>query len=325
MLRWLAVLVIAIPAITWAQPNKTTTAIVQPSGGDDTAAIQNACNRGAAQLVSGVYHVTSVTCRVISGLANADVFFWYQGQKPTIEMRGVAAGKRGVVTCPSPGPCTYSAFTIYPPPGTAGVVLDSVRGAELLDLNVVDDGGGDSSHCVDAGRSGIDNQNFLIRGGTYIHCGGWCFEMDVTSDSRVIGADIANCQKGLVHIGYGFGWVFSGNHIQDGYGNDGIVWECCGDGTISNNLFDHNASDMRLGANGGVYLVATGNMSCNNAAFLNFAGPVYIFAAANMSCGPTYVVSAPGARIGTVGGGLYDPAPSYLDAISQTVLAPLIH
>jgi hypothetical protein len=43
-----------------------------------------------------------------------------------------------------------------------------------------------------------------------------------------------------------------------------------------------------------------------------------------MSCGSTYAVSAPGARVGTVGGGIYDPAPSYLDTISQTVMAGLI-
>ena len=312
-------------------PSVGGTMIVPPSGGDDTAPIQTACNKGAVQLTGGVYHVTAITCKAITGMVNADDFFWYQGQQPTVKMVGTPAGKRGVVTCPSPGPCTYQSFTISPPAGTSGIVLDSVHGASLLDMNIVDDQGGNSSHCVDMVRSGEDNQNLVIRGGTYIHCGGWCVEADVTSDGQIIGADIANCQKGGVHIAYGYGWRITGNYIQGGFAASGFVWDCCGDGNITGNHFDENWSDMVLGSraqDGGVYLSASGNSSCRTqgGAMFEFAGSAYVIAAANISCGPTYYL-----RPGTVvGGGFYDPNltnafPAGDNGVTRTAMTGLIH
>lgn len=302
------------------------TTVVAPSGGDDTAALQAACNRGILQLTAGVYHLTAITCKAIVGLGDNDAFFWYEGQQPMTKLVGVAAGKRGVVTCPSPGPCVYQSFAVSPPAGTAGIVLDSVHGATLNNVSVIDDQGGNSSHCVDAKRSGEDNQNIQIRGGTFIHCGGWCLEMDVTSDGQVMGADVANCQQGGLHIAYGYGWRIDNNYIQGGFSKSGVVWDCCGAGGVVGNHFDENFSDLVLGADahdGGVFLTVTGNSSCRTqgGAMMDFPGWAYVFAAANMSCGPTYIVR-PG---GAVGGGFYDPAPSYATPATQTAMAGLIH
>lgn len=299
------------------------TVSVAPSGGDDTAALQSACTKGAVQLSAGVYHVTAITCKAITGLVNAEDFFWYEGQQPTVKMIGSPAGKRGVVTCPSPGPCTYASFAISPPAGTAGIVLDSVHGASLLNMNVVDDQGGASASCVDMNRTSEDNQNIFVQGGTYIHCGGWCFDASEggTSDTQWIGVDIANCRLGGIHVAYGYGIRLTGNYIQGGFASSGFVWDCCGDGNVVGNHFDENQSDMVLGGNGGVYLSVSGNSSCRTQGGAMFdIVSAYIHAAANMSCGPTYIVR-PG---GSVGGGFYDPAPSYGTPDTQAAMAALI-
>lgn len=313
---------LVLASSAFAQKGQPPTQVIAPSGGDDTAALQGACNRGILQLTGGVYHLTSINCKAIVGPADNDAFFWYEGQQPTVKLVGIASGKRGVVNCPSPGPCVYQSFAISPPAGTAGIVLDSVHGADLNYVSVIDDQGGNSSHCIDAVRSRFDNQNITVRGGTYIHCGGWCFEADITSDSQVIGADIANCAHGGIHIAYGYGWRITGNYIQGGFASSGFVWDCCGDGNVTGNHFDENQSDMVLGANGGVYLTISGNSSCRTqgGAMIDMVS-AYVISAANMSCGPTYIVRDGG----SVGGGFYDPAPSYGTPFTQTAMAGLIH
>jgi hypothetical protein len=202
------------------------TTTLSPSGGDDTHRIQTACNAGRVVLTDGVFHVSTVTCRNIVS-ENADAFFWYEGQQPTIKLQGTGSGARGVLVCPSPGPCLYRGFEVDPPPGTAGIVLDSIHGAQLLDMSVIDDRGGLSGACVDMNVTQGDNQNIVVRGGTYEHCGGWCFDFSTasdkgTSDSSWSGVDVANCQAGGIHISFGYGNHFTDNRIQDQFGLPGL-------------------------------------------------------------------------------------------------------
>jgi hypothetical protein len=310
------------PTLGWAASAPVTA--LHPSGGDDTAALQQVCNKGIAVLAAGVFNVSTVTCKNIVS-TNADAFFYYEGQQPTVKLQGIARGQRGVVVCPSPGPCAYRGFEIDPPAGSAGIVLDSVHGAQLLDMSVIDTTGGQSGACVDMNvNNGGDNQNFVIRGGVYEHCGGWCFDFSTVSDkgmsdSSWYGVDIANCGQGGVHISFGYGNQFIGNRVQDQFGLPGIKLDTGGDDIVSSNLFDKNYSDMVLGD---VYLTATGNMSCQlqGGAMFDIEGGVQINAAANLSCGPNYLVGSKG----HVSGAFYDPFPSYADQHSQNTLAGMI-
>jgi len=300
------------------------TTTLAPSGGDDTHRIQAACNAGRVVLTDGVFHVSTVTCRNIVS-ESADAYFWYEGQQPTTKLKGASSGARGVLVCPSPGPCLYRGFEVDPPPGTAGIVLDSIHGAQLLDMSVIDDAGGLSGACVDMNVTQGDNQNIVVRGGTYEHCGGWCFDFSTqsdkgTSDSSWSGVDISNCQAGGVHISFGYGNHFTDNRIQDQFGLPGLKLDRGGDDTITGNSFDQNYSDIVL-AN--VYLVATGNTSCRlqGGAMFDIEGPVAINAAGNWSCGPTYLMGQNGQFDG---GAFYDPLPSYADQRTQNLLSGAI-
>ena len=107
-----------------SQPAYAT--VVNPSGHDDTAAIQAVCNAGnIVELVRGTYHVSSVTCKDITGKSNGDPYFYYEGQTATINVVG-SAGPRGAIVCPAGGACAYSAFNVQPGPGSAGFVMDNI-------------------------------------------------------------------------------------------------------------------------------------------------------------------------------------------------------
>jgi hypothetical protein len=228
--------------------------------------------------------------------------------------------------CPTPGPCLYRGFEVNPPPGAAGIVLDSIHGAQLIEMSVIDDGGGNSGDCVDMNTTHGDNQNIFVRGGTYQHCGGWCFNFGPntsgvgTSDSGWIGVDISNCQMGGVYISFGFGDHFTDNRVQDHYGKPGIQIDSGGAITVTGNTFDQNYSDLVLGV---VWLVASGNLSCRTqgGAMFDIEGQVSINAAANRSCNPTYLVGPNGQF---TGGAFYDPMPSYADQNTQNALAGAI-
>lgn len=300
------------------------TTMLKPSGGDDTAAIQSACNQGIAVLTDGVYQVSSVTCKSMVS-ASADAYFWYQGQQPTTKLKGIRSGVRGVLVCPSPGPCAYRGFDVSPPPGSAGIVLDSVHGAQLLEMSVIDDGGMQSGACVDMNVTSGDNQNIVVKGGTYLHCGGWCFDFSTqsdkgTSDSSWYGVDVSNCGRGGIHISFGFNNQFVGNRIQDQFGQPGIKLDSGGAITITGNIFDQNFSDIVLGD---AWLVASGNMSCRTqgGAMFDIEGEVAINAAANWGCGPSYLLGQNGKL---TGGAFYDPLPSFADQRTQNALSGAI-
>lgn len=295
-----------------------------PSGGDDTHRIQTACDQGIVVLTGGVYQVSSVTCKNIIS-ASADAYFWYEGQQPTTKLKGISSGRRGVLVCPSPGPCAYRGFDIDPPPGTAGIVLDGVHGAQLLEMSVIDDQGMLSGACVDMNVTTGDNQNIVVQGGTYEHCGGWCFDFSTqsdkgTSDSSWYGVDASNCGLGGIHISFGYGNQFVGNRIQDHFGLPGIKLDSGGDDVVVGNIFDQNFSDLVLG---NVYLTANGNMSCRlqGGAMFDIEGQVAINAAGNLSCGPSYLVGQNGQL---TGGAFYDPLPTYGDQRTQSLLSGAI-
>lgn len=326
----------AVLLLSYSAVAKTT--VLHPSGGDDTAAIQNACNQGIAVLTDGVYNVSSVTCKNVVS-ASADAYFWYEGQQPTTKLKGVVSGVRGVLVCPSPGPCAYRGFEVNPPAGVVGIVLDSVHGAQLLQMSVIEDNGDKSSGaCVDMNvNNGGDNQNFVVQGGTYGGCGGWCFDFSTvsdkgTSDSSWYGVDVSNCGLGGVHISFGYANQFVGNRIQDQFGLPGLQLDSGGDDVIAGNLFDKNLSDMALGTGPqgqsiGWYGAITGNQSCElwGGAMFDIEGPVQINASGNLSCspGPSYLVGANG----SVAGGFYDPNPTYAGdgGHTQALISPLVH
>jgi hypothetical protein len=306
--------------VTTAQAATTT---LSPSGGDDTVIIQAACNKGPVRLTDGVFHVSSVSCKVITS-ENADAYFRYEGQQPTVKLQGTDSTKRGVLVCPSPGPCLYRGFEVNPPANAAGIVLDTIHGAQLLEMSVVDDVRGNSGDCVDMNvNSGWGNQNIIVRGGTYVHCGGWCFNSDYTlaggwtSDSEWDMVDVSNCQKGGIHIFLGDGNHFNGNRIQDHYGLPGLKYDNGGVVVITGNTFDLNYSDMVLG---NVWGVMSGNMSCRTqgGAMIVIEGPVSMVGSSIRSCGPTYLVGSNGQF---TGGAFYDPMPSYADQHTHDVLS----
>jgi hypothetical protein len=317
-------IVLVLVACGPARAHAATTTLV-PSGGDDTGRIQAACNAGRVVLTDGVFHVSTITCRNIVS-ENADAFFYYQGQQPTTKLQGTSSSVRGVLVCPSPGPCLYRGFDVDPPAGASGIVLDGVHGAQLLDVSVIDDGGGDSGDCVDMNATQDDNQNIVVRGGTYEHCGGWCFDFGPnnsgwgTSDSAWSGVDVSNCQAGGIYISFGYNNHFTDNRIQDQYGKVGMQLDSGGVDVVTGNTFDHNYSDMVLG---NVYFVATGNMSCNlqGGAMFDIEGQVSINASANRSCDPTYLVGSSGQF---TGGAFYDPLPSFANPYTQSVLSGAI-
>jgi hypothetical protein len=319
-----AIVVVAFVCGPMAGLAATTT--LAPSGGDDTRRIQAACNAGRVVLADGVFNVTAVTCRNIVS-ENADAFFYYQGQQPTTKLKGTSSSVRGVLVCPSPGPCLYRGFEVDPPPGVGGIVLDGIHGAQLLEMSVIDDGGGNSGDCVDMNpTTQEDNQNIFVRGGTYEHCGGWCFDFGPNSsglglsDSAWSGVDVADCQAGGIYVSFGYNNHFTDNRIQDQYGKVGIRLDSGGVDVVTGNTFDQNYSDIVLG---NVYLVATGNMSCRlqGGAMFDIEGQVSINASANRSCNPTYLMGSNGQF---TGGAFYDPLPSYADQRTQNLLSGAI-
>lgn len=294
--------------------------VVNPSGGDDTAAIQKVCTAGQiVQLVKGTYHVSSVTCANIVGYGNADAYFWYEGQTSTITIVG-SAGPRGAIVC-SPGPCAYENFNVQPGAGSAGFVMDNVHGMRLTNVTVVDTSGA-SGACIDANTSGM-NQALVIQGGVFQHCGGWCVESNNLDDSTFIGGIYSNCQQGLIFVGYGFGNRFTSNYIEDAYSKPGLELDGGGATTITGNSFDTNQQDMMFGA--GYYASVTGNMSCRNQGNGMFdieGANVFLNASGNMACAPAYYV-APG--VTGFFGSFQDPNPTYVDANSQAVISPWVH
>lgn len=316
-------LVSRCPATAFAA---TTT--LAPSGGDDTQRIQAACDAGRVILTDGVFQVSAVSCRNMVS-ENADAYFTSEGQQPTTKLKGTSGSVRGVLVCPTPGPCLYRGFDVDPPPGAAGIVLDNIHGAQLIDVSVIDDGAGNSGDCVDMNvTQGGGNQNIFVRGGTYGNCGGWCFDFGPnttgagTSDSAWTSVDVSFCRKGGIYISFGYGNQFIGNRVQDQFGLPGIKLDSGGDDVAGENLFDQNFSDLVLGD---VYLTANGNMSCRlqGGAMFDIEGQVIINAAGNLSCepGPSYLVGQNGQLLG---GAFYDPVPSYANQRTQSLLSGAI-
>jgi hypothetical protein len=294
--------------------------VVNPSGGDDTAAIQKVCTAGQiVQLVHGTYHVSSVSCKTIVGLINADAYYWYEGQTSTITVQG-SAGQRGAIVCAPPGPCAFENFNVQPGPGSAAFVMDNIHGMRLTNITVVDTSG-ISGSCVDANTSGM-NQSLVIQGGVFQHCGGWCVDSNNLDDSTFTGTTYSNCQLGLIHIGYGFGSRFIGNYIEDAYSKPGLELDGGGATVISSNSFDSNGSDMTFGA--GYYATVVGNMSCRNQGegMFNIQGDgVFLNASGNSACAPTYFVNP---SVTSFFGRFDDPNPSYVDQHSQDVISPWV-
>lgn len=294
--------------------------VVNPSGGDDTAAIQKVCNAGQiVQLVKGTYHVSSVTCANIVGYSNADAYFWYEGQTSTITVVG-SAGPRGAIVC-SPGPCAYENFNVQPGPGSAGFVMDNVHGMRLTNVTCVDTSGV-SGDCIDANTAGM-NQELVIQGGVFQHAGGWCVESTNLSDSTFIGGIYSNCQRGAILIQFGYGNRFTSNYIEDEYSRPGLELDGGGATTIAGNSFDQNQQDMMFGS--GYYASVTGNMSCRNQGNGMFdieGANVFLNASGNMACAPTYYVAP---NVSGFFGSFQDPNATYVDQNSQNVIAPFVH
>lgn len=295
--------------------------VVNPSGGDDTAAIQKVCSAGnIVQLTKGTYHVSTVSCKSIVGYINPDAYFWYEGQTSEINVVG-SPGPRGAIVCPAPGPCAYSEFNVQPGAGSAGFVMDNIHGMRLTNITVVDPAGVSGS-CIDANTSGM-NQLLNIQGGVFQHCGGWCVDSNNLDDSTFIGGTYSNCQQGAIRIQYGFGNRFTSNYIEDEYSKPGLELDGGGATTITGNSFDQNGQDMLFGA--GYYASVTGNMSCRNQGegMFDIAGAnVFLTASGNMACAPTYYVAP---NITGFFGSFQDPNPSYVDQNSQTIISPFVH
>jgi hypothetical protein len=297
--------------------------VVNPSGGDDTAAIQKVCTAGQiVELVKGNYHVNTVTCKDIVGKSNGDPYFYYEGQTGTTNILGTA-GPRGAIVCPSPGACAYSNFNVVPGAGSAGFVMDSIHSMKLTNVSVIDPNAVSGS-CIDANTGGANNQLLVIQGGTFQHCGGWCVDSNQLDDSTFIGAVFSNCQQGLIRIQYGFGNRFTSNYIEDAYSKPGLELDSGGASTITGNSFDTNQQDMIFGND--YYAVVSGNMSCRNGGggMFDIEGSVFITAAANMTCGgfPTFYAGPNG---GILSGSFQDPMATYADPRSQSLISPFVH
>lgn len=295
--------------------------VVNPSGHDDTAAIQQVCNAGQiVELVRGTYHISSITCKDITGKSNGDPYFYYEGQTPTINIIG-SAGPRGAIVCPLSGACAYSSFNVQPGVGSAGFVMDNVHSMKLTNISVVDLAGTGGS-CIDANTSGTQNQLLVIQSGTFQHCGGWCVDSNNLDDSTFIGAVFSNCLQGLIRIQYGFGNRFVGNYIEDAFSKPGLELDGGGASLINGNSFDTNQQDMMFGA--GYYASVTGNMSCRNGGNGMFdieGNGVFINASGNEACAPTYYVSP---NVTSFFGRFNDPNPSYVDQHSSDIISPWI-
>jgi hypothetical protein len=294
--------------------------VVNPSGHDDTAAIQAVCNAGnIVELVKGTYHVSTVTCKDITGKSNGDPYFYYEGQTATINVVG-SAGPRGAIVCPAGGACAYSALNVQPGPGSAGFVMDNIHSMKLVNVSVVDPAGTGGS-CIDANTSGM-NQLLVIQGGTFQHCGGWCVQSNNMDDSTFIGAVFSNCLQGGINIGLGFGNRWVGNYIEDMFSKPGLKLDGGGASLISGNSFDTNQQDMMFGA--GYYASVTGNMSCRNGGngMFDIEGDgVFINAAGNEACSPAYYVNP---AVTSFFGRFNDPNPTYADPHSQAIIGPFV-
>jgi hypothetical protein len=117
-----------------------------------------------------------------------------------------------------------------------------LHGAQLLDVSVIDDQGQQSGACVDLNvNNGGDNQNIVVRGGTYEHCGGWCFDFSTVSDkgmsdSSWYGVNLLNCGLGGIHISFGYANQFIGNRIVGQFGLPGIKLDTGDDDIVVGNL-----------------------------------------------------------------------------------------
>lgn len=303
--------------------------VVNPSGGDDTVAMQKVCTAGQIlELVRGTYHTKGITCASVVGKSNPDVYFWYEGQKDTTAIVGTGVGG-SVISCPAPGPCAYSEIGVEPSNGQSGIgATGTVHTMRLTNVTVMDTSA-TSGACVDFSQA--NNQSLTIQGGVFQHCGGYCVDASQMSDSSIIGATISNCQKGGIHVDVGFGNRIIGNYIEDMYTVNGIEYWGGGKFSINDNQFDLNNVDIDIG--GGTYGVITGNISCR--AYLAFIeidnGGSWANAAGNNACWNT---APPGFANGNAyyavpgtwtWGAIYDPAPSYVDQNSQNIIAPFVH
>lgn len=303
--------------------------VVNPSGGDDTAAMQKVCSAGQIlQLTKGIYHTTGITCAKAVGYINPDDYFWYEGQADTIAIVGTGTGGN-VITCPAPGPCGYAEIGVEPSHGQVGIGANgTVHTMRLTNVTVMDTSA-TSGSCVDF--SAANNQTLIVQGGTFQHCGGYCINMSQTSDSSISGAIISNCQKGGIHVDYGFGNRIFGNYIEDMYAANGIEYWGGGKFSINDNQFDLNNVDMDLG--GQVYGAVTGNASCRaGLAFIKFdTGGAWVNAAGNVEC---WTAAPPAFGNGNAyyavpgtwtWGAIYDPEASYVDQNSQNIVSPFVH
>ena len=325
-MKWFIALLLIIAAVP------AHAVVVAPSGDKsgttDTANITNRCKLGnIVQLEAGNYYVIAVTnCTNIVGFGNEEPYFYYEGETAKINVYGVGSS-RGVIQCPAGSACRFAGFNIIPGPSQAGIVMDGVHGLVLENMSVVDVAAQGGS-CIDArALSGNGNQQLNIRGGVFIHCGGYCLDASEgagLSDSLIIGATFSNCHApDLIYIQTGYGNIFNGNKIEDGFNVNGMHFSGGhgGDSVLSNNIFDRNNYDIVIDGQGW-YGVVTGNQACGTGnSMWDDQGSFYVVASANSSCSPSYY-AAPGAK---VSGGFYDPNPTYVDQNSQAVFSPFIH
>lgn len=283
-------ILLIVSFMLWASAAHAT--VVNPSGGDDTAAIQKVCNAGqVVELVKGHYNWSSVTCSYITGKVPAnECYFWYEGVVcPTVAT--------GTIVCPSSG-CAYSNFGLDVPPGMPGItVAGQVHGLAISGMMIADTGAGTSGACVDM-TPGTDNQFLVIHDSTFIHCGAaspttWCIDAGTTSDSSLTGTTtITNCGAGGLHIGFGYGWDIRPFRVEDQYGGPGVAWDAGGNGTIDVGGFDLNIYDIRLGS---VYVtlgnVLDSRLAPGGVATFDIEGQAALVGGTVFTSGPTFYVN----------------------------------
>jgi hypothetical protein len=329
----LALCLLSTPAVAaTVYPSHDTT------GAKDTAYLKAACNTNGVQLGAGEFFVNAtIPCKVMFA-ENAEAFFWYQGAQPSVKITGVA-GMSGtsVLKCVR-APCLFRSFEVSPPAGVDGIDLRDVQGARLLEMSVIDDRGGNSGHCVNL-TNDVGDQDIFVRGGTYAHCGGWCFYSGYSSNGGAISdsewdyVDIANCRAGGVYLYYADGMQFNGNRIQDMFGFDGVQIDHGTTYVFNGNHFNLNRNDLVLGDMDTVAI--SGNVSSSRGAngvmlYVNGSMSGVKWGANAFCCQPAFGVAPKGSGINGFGGsvawgGFYESNPSYQDAGAQSALSWLVH
>ena len=312
-----------------SQPAHAT--VVNPSGHDDTAAIQAVCNAGnVVELVKGVYHVSSVTCKNIVGKNPAGgYYFWYEGVQPFTTVVGTSTAGAPAIVCPSSG-CAYANFAINPAQsGAAGIgTAGTVHGITLDGMLIADNAGGQSGSCVDL-SAGQDNQLLMISNSTLIHCGAagtsaWCVNAGVASDSSITGYTIiSNCGAGGVLITYGFGWDIRPFRIEAQYNGVGVAWLSGGNGSIDTQ-FDLNIYDIQLGD---VYVtlgkVMDSRLAPGGVATFNITGNAALAGGTVFTAGPTFRIDPSVPSFYACGNQIV--GLSAADAYSQQIVGVSVH